>query len=53
MRQPGVLEEVLHDPAERYHDVAWDGHGKGTHEVAIQVLCADKPGLLGRLFGRR
>lgn len=33
------------DP-ERRVDVSWDGHAKGSHEVAIQVLCADKPGLL-------
>ncbi|MEZ4401671.1 MAG: bifunctional (p)ppGpp synthetase/guanosine-3',5'-bis(diphosphate) 3'-pyrophosphohydrolase [Kofleriaceae bacterium] len=33
------------DP-ERRIEVAWDGHGKGAHEVAIQVLSADKPGLL-------
>jgi guanosine-3',5'-bis(diphosphate) 3'-pyrophosphohydrolase len=36
------------DP-ERRIDVSWDGHGKGTHEVAIQVLCADKPGLLATI----
>jgi guanosine-3',5'-bis(diphosphate) 3'-pyrophosphohydrolase len=36
------------DP-ERRIDVSWDGHGKGSHEVAIQVLCADKPGLLATI----
>ncbi|MCA9674743.1 MAG: bifunctional (p)ppGpp synthetase/guanosine-3',5'-bis(diphosphate) 3'-pyrophosphohydrolase [Kofleriaceae bacterium] len=36
------------DP-ERRIDVAWDGKGKGIHEVAIQVLCADKPGLLAHI----
>ncbi len=36
------------DP-ERRIEVAWDGHGKGQHEVAIQVLCADKPGLLATI----
>jgi GTP pyrophosphokinase len=36
------------DP-ERRIDVSWDGHGKGNHEVAIQVLCADKPGLLATI----
>ncbi len=36
------------DP-ERRVEVSWDGHGKGTHEVAIQVLCADKPGLLATI----
>jgi GTP diphosphokinase / guanosine-3',5'-bis(diphosphate) 3'-diphosphatase len=33
------------DP-ERRIDVEWDGNGKAQHEVAIQILCADKPGLL-------
>ncbi len=36
------------DP-ERRIDVSWDGHAKGRHEVAIQVLCADKPGLLATI----
>ncbi len=36
------------DP-ERRIDVSWDGHGKGSHEVALQVLCADKPGLLATI----
>jgi GTP diphosphokinase / guanosine-3',5'-bis(diphosphate) 3'-diphosphatase len=36
------------DP-ERRIDVAWDGNGKTQHEVAIQVLCADKPGLLAHI----
>ena len=36
------------DP-ERRIDVEWDGHGKTVHEVAIQVLCADKPGLLAHI----
>ncbi len=36
------------DP-ERRIDVEWDGKGKGVHEVAIQVLCADKPGLLAHI----
>jgi len=36
------------DP-ERRIDVEWDGKAKGTHEVAIQVLCADKPGLLAHI----
>jgi GTP pyrophosphokinase len=36
------------DP-ERRIDVEWDGHGKTQHEVAIQVLCADKPGLLAHI----
>jgi GTP pyrophosphokinase len=36
------------DP-ERRIDVEWDGNAKSTHEVAIQVLCADKPGLLAHL----
>ncbi|MCE9572019.1 MAG: bifunctional (p)ppGpp synthetase/guanosine-3',5'-bis(diphosphate) 3'-pyrophosphohydrolase [Deltaproteobacteria bacterium] len=33
------------DP-ERRVDVEWDGASKTQHEVAIQVMCADKPGLL-------
>ncbi|MBP6627916.1 MAG: bifunctional (p)ppGpp synthetase/guanosine-3',5'-bis(diphosphate) 3'-pyrophosphohydrolase [Kofleriaceae bacterium] len=36
------------DP-ERRIDVEWDGTSKAQHEVAIQVLCADKPGLLAHL----
>ncbi len=36
------------DPDRRI-DVEWDGRGKGSHEVAIQVLCADKPGLLAHI----
>ena len=36
------------DP-ERRIDVEWDGNGKAQHEVAIQVLCADKPGLLAHI----
>jgi len=36
------------DP-ERRIDVEWDGHGKTQHEVAIQVLCSDKPGLLAHI----
>ncbi len=36
------------DP-ERRIDVEWDGHGNAQHEVAIQVLCADKPGLLAHI----
>ena len=33
------------DPDRRI-DVAWDNSFQSTHVVAIQVLCADKPGLL-------
>jgi len=36
------------DP-ERRIDVDWDGHSKTQHEVAIQVLCANKPGLLANI----
>jgi GTP pyrophosphokinase len=36
------------DP-ERRIDVEWDGMSKAQHEVAIQVLCADKPGLLAHI----
>jgi GTP pyrophosphokinase len=36
------------DP-ERRIDVEWDGLSKAQHEVAIQVLCADKPGLLAHI----
>jgi GTP pyrophosphokinase len=36
------------DP-ERRVDVEWDGNGKTQHEVTIQVLCADKPGLLAHI----
>jgi len=36
------------DP-ERRIDVEWDAASKAQHEVAIQVLCADKPGLLAHI----
>jgi guanosine-3',5'-bis(diphosphate) 3'-pyrophosphohydrolase len=36
------------DPDRRI-DVEWDGNGKAQHEVAIQILCADKPGLLAHI----
>jgi guanosine-3',5'-bis(diphosphate) 3'-pyrophosphohydrolase len=36
------------DP-ERRVDVEWDGNGKAQHEVAIQIMCADKPGLLAHI----
>jgi GTP pyrophosphokinase len=36
------------DP-ERRIDVDWDGTSSAQHEVAIQVLCADKPGLLAHI----
>ena len=36
------------DP-ERRIDVEWDGNSKTQHEVAIQVLCSDKPGLLAHI----
>ncbi len=36
------------DPDRRI-DVAWDGNTVGTHQVIIQVLCADKPGLLAHI----
>ncbi len=29
--------------------MTWDGQAHGSHEVAIQVLCADKPGLLATI----
>lgn len=36
------------DPDRRI-DVEWDGSSKAQHEVAIQVLCTDKPGLLAHI----
>lgn len=36
------------DP-ERRIDVAWDSKTAGMHQVTIQVLCADKPGLLAHI----
>jgi len=36
------------DPDRRI-DVAWDGKTNGEHQVTIQVLCADKPGLLAHI----
>lgn len=36
------------DP-ERRIDVEWDGTSKGQHEVAIQVLCTNRTGLLAHL----
>ncbi|MBS1118904.1 MAG: (p)ppGpp synthetase SpoT/RelA [Deltaproteobacteria bacterium] len=34
---------------ERRIEVEWDANGKTKHEVAIQVLCSDKPGLLAHI----
>ena len=36
------------DP-ERRVEVEWDGASKAQHEVAIQVLCTNKPGLLAHI----
>ncbi len=36
------------DPDRRI-EVEWDGNTKAQHEVAIQVLCSDKPGLLAHI----
>ncbi len=36
------------DPDRRI-DVDWDGTSRASHLVAIQVLCADKPGLLAHI----
>jgi len=36
------------DPDRRI-DVDWDNKHNGNHQVAIQVLCADKPGLLAHI----
>jgi len=36
------------DPDRRI-EVEWDGQSKTVHEVAIQVLCANKPGLLANI----
>jgi GTP diphosphokinase / guanosine-3',5'-bis(diphosphate) 3'-diphosphatase len=36
------------DP-ERRIEVEWDGKAKAQHPVAIQVVCADKPGLLAHI----
>jgi len=36
------------DP-ERRIEVEWDADFRGAHAVAIQVLCADKPGLLAHM----
>src|SRR4029079_530026 len=36
------------DPDRRV-DVDWDGESKTQHQVAIQVLCANKPGLLANI----
>lgn len=36
------------DPDRRV-DVEWDGKSKTEHEVAIQVLCSNKPGLLAHI----
>ena len=49
---PGRSEQpvrLLGEPSERRIDVEWDGLSKAQHEVAIQVLCADKPGLLAHI----
>jgi GTP pyrophosphokinase len=36
------------DP-DRKVEVAWDGSGKNEYAVSIQVVCADKPGLLANI----
>ena len=36
------------DPDRRV-DVEWDTNSQGEHEVTIQVVCADKPGLLAHI----
>jgi GTP pyrophosphokinase len=36
------------DPDRRI-DVEWTSDGKTTHDVAIQIVCADKPGLLAHI----
>ena len=42
-------EQGLDLDPERRIDVEWDGKSAVPHEVAIQVLCADKPGLLAHI----
>jgi GTP diphosphokinase / guanosine-3',5'-bis(diphosphate) 3'-diphosphatase len=42
-------EQGLDLDPDRRIDVEWDGSSKAQHEVALQVLCADKPGLLAHL----
>ncbi|MBT8495213.1 MAG: bifunctional (p)ppGpp synthetase/guanosine-3',5'-bis(diphosphate) 3'-pyrophosphohydrolase [Deltaproteobacteria bacterium] len=44
----GCAKALDLDP-ERRIDVDWDNDFKGRHQVAIQVLCADKPGLLANI----
>ena len=47
VRVPAIADEMLED--DYLIEVSWDGQTKGAHEVAIQVLCADKPGLLATI----
>jgi GTP diphosphokinase / guanosine-3',5'-bis(diphosphate) 3'-diphosphatase len=42
-------EQGLDLDPDRRIEVEWDGSSKAQHEVALQVLCADKPGLLAHL----
>jgi GTP diphosphokinase / guanosine-3',5'-bis(diphosphate) 3'-diphosphatase len=42
-------EQGLDLDPDRRIDVEWDGSSSAQHEVALQVLCADKPGLLAHL----
>jgi len=42
-------EQGLDLDPDRRIEVEWDGSSTAQHEVALQVLCADKPGLLSHL----
>jgi GTP pyrophosphokinase len=42
-------EQGLDLDPDRRIEVEWDGSSSAQHEVALQVLCADKPGLLSHL----
>ena len=42
-------EQGLDLDPDRRIEVEWDGSSNAQHEVALQVLCADKPGLLAHL----
>ena len=42
-------EKALDQDPERKIDVEWDGRLKAPRPVSIQVLCADKPGLLAHI----
>jgi GTP pyrophosphokinase len=44
-----VCPEAMEQPEERRIDVEWDAVHKAARPVSVQVVCADKPGLLATM----